>query len=603
MVPVGRVILEAIVTTVDSDGNVNIAPMGPTVLSPDLETGRPRFKLRPWQGSQTCANLLATGDAVIHVTDDARLIAQAAVGKVSAEGRVCPIPRTDGESIRHYRLLDCHRWYAVSVDRRADVESQRFPNKMPGSERVTEQAVDQAAEAVRHELIAEAVAEGVVRPFFGFNRAKHAVIETAILATRLHVLPAAEVWRELQRWEVSVQKTAGADEREAFAMLREHIERRISDQPGPSAVSAHGRVAGAEGTVTVGEAKRAEERASGVHAGRQADATVFEIQTGARLHFGLLDVRSPFGGCGVIVDWPATTVRFEPSPTFRCSGGHEKRLHPIARRVAAHFGLAEMPPVSVTIRSAAPAHSGLGSGTQLSMAVAEGLLRAASLSDRQGEVETTERRIVQLADRGHRSAVGAIGYFRGGWVTEGTPGHDRVPSDDVLGRLDRRLSVPSAWRVGILLPHAAATAGASPVSGTDEQRRFDSLPEAPREQRDQLVSLLWDQLMPAIERVDFSSFGDCLTRYNRLSGQLFADAQGGPYHGEATTRLIETLLDRGHRGVGQSSWGPGVFVWFESAEHAEAFGRWHEADRLSRSWSYQWTQPRHRPRTLVRLSD
>lgn len=579
---VGRVILESIVTTVDADGRVNIAPMGPTVLSYDPQSGRPRFKMRPWQGSTTCANLLASGNAVIHVTDDARLIARAAIGKVPPDGLVCPVEPADDKSVRHYRLVDCHRWYAVTVDRQADVTSERFSGTktqtrgmQDGADADGRKVGDATAAAVRHELIAVTVAEGVVRPFFGFNRAKHAVIEAAILATRLHVLPAAEVWRELQRCQVAVDKTAGADEREAMAMLCAFIEQRIGASGGSDPIRQRQK---------------------------KADRSVIEIQTGARLHFGLLDVRSPFGGCGVMVDWPATTVRVEPFTSFRCSGDHQQRVRRIARRMADRLNQQDLPSVAVDIRSSAPAHSGLGSGTQLSMAIAEGLWRAAAVSGQTGGLKWTESLMVDLADRGHRSAVGAIGYFYGGWVTEGTSGAEIRHGQSVLERLDRRMVVPEAWRVGILLPRAASAVAPS-VSGRDEQRRFDSVPDVTPQRREKLASLLWRELMPAVEVGDFSNFGDSLTRYNRLSGELFAAVQGGPYHGESTTRLIDELLQRGHRGVGQSSWGPGVFVWFESSDGAEAFAEAHEADSLSRAWSFHWTLPRMRPRTVVRLSD
>ena len=69
-----------------------------------------------------------------------------------------------------------------------------------------------------------------MRPFFGFNRAKHAVLEAAILATRIGIVPAETIRREMARLAVIVQKTAGEQERRAFEFLRSHIDHRL----GPS---------------------------------------------------------------------------------------------------------------------------------------------------------------------------------------------------------------------------------------------------------------------------------------------------------------------------------------------------------------------------------
>jgi len=193
-------ILESVVTTVDLEGHVNIAPMGPIVQPPTGEQRWPTFLLRPYEGSQTCRNLLATGKAVIHVTDDALLIARAAVGRIDSQGLVCP---AENASEDHVRLIDCHRWFAIEI------------NEYGGT-------------PPRHELVANCVAEGLVRPFFGFNRAKHAVIEAAILATRIGLIDASEIREQMRHLATPVEKTAGPNEREAFELLRVFVNDRLA---------------------------------------------------------------------------------------------------------------------------------------------------------------------------------------------------------------------------------------------------------------------------------------------------------------------------------------------------------------------------------------
>ncbi len=177
-------ILEALVTTIDADGEPHLAPMGPRV-SADLS----RFTLRPFPTSNTYQNLLRHGEGVLHITDDALLLAKAAIGAIDA----VPAVRA-AEHVRGFVLADCCRYFEFAV-----------------------KSVDASGERVSIE--AEVVHTGRVRDFFGFNRAKHAVVEAAILATRLHLLPHAEVAAEFARLRVIVSKTGGPDEHAAMDLL------------------------------------------------------------------------------------------------------------------------------------------------------------------------------------------------------------------------------------------------------------------------------------------------------------------------------------------------------------------------------------------------
>ena len=194
-------ILESIVTTVDHAGRVNIAPMGPEVdetQAPDWN----RFVLKPFQTSTTYTNLIARGKAVVHVTDDVRLFARAAVETIgheeAAERYVRPLRDSSW-----WTLVDCHRWFAVEVDSKVD-------------------------DGPRVRIECRVVESEIIRPFFGFNRAKHAVIEAAILATRVHLIPAASLIEQIGRLKPLVEKTGGTAEREAFERLQKTIHARIA---------------------------------------------------------------------------------------------------------------------------------------------------------------------------------------------------------------------------------------------------------------------------------------------------------------------------------------------------------------------------------------
>jgi hypothetical protein len=191
-------ILEGIVTTVSPEGDVNIAPMGPRV-----DEAMERFLLRPFPTSQTYKNLKSRGEGVLHVTDDVLLLARAAVGPVGPLPPMFPANRVAG-----FVLADTCRYYEFRVT-----------------------TMDETQERVRIE--AEVVHAGRLRDFFGFNRAKHAVMEAAILATRVHLLPRAEIEAEFRRLSVLVEKTGGSQELEAFAFLRDYVQRSAVGERAP----------------------------------------------------------------------------------------------------------------------------------------------------------------------------------------------------------------------------------------------------------------------------------------------------------------------------------------------------------------------------------
>ncbi|MGI9470557.1 MAG: DUF447 domain-containing protein [Rubripirellula sp.] len=197
-------ILESIVTSVDADGRVNVAPMGPVVDAQLRDcVGPSTLLLRPFNSSRTYQNLVATGKAVVHVTDDVELFAKAAVDAlepVEIQGRVRQLDQT-----AWWPLRDCHRWFAVEVD----------------SISTDQPRVDVQCRVVREET---------VRPFFGFNRAMFAVIEAAILATRTHLLESCEIDQQLKRLRPLIEKTGGPTERNAFEFLQKTIDERFASQ-------------------------------------------------------------------------------------------------------------------------------------------------------------------------------------------------------------------------------------------------------------------------------------------------------------------------------------------------------------------------------------
>ena len=182
-------IVEGIVTTLNRDDELNVAPMGP-IVDEKLTT----FVFRPFTSSTTYRNLKERPCGVFHIVDDVLLIAEAALDRLET------IPSTVmAEKIVGRVLTECCRWYEFEV---ASIDDS--------SERTTIKTI--------------VVHTGRLRDMFGFNRAKHAVLEATILATRLHLVPENEVRRQLDALASPVEKTAGPQEKGAFALVTKYVE-------------------------------------------------------------------------------------------------------------------------------------------------------------------------------------------------------------------------------------------------------------------------------------------------------------------------------------------------------------------------------------------
>jgi uncharacterized protein len=187
-------ILEGIVTSLNEDRSVRVSPMGP-IVDPLMT----RIVLRPFPTSQTYANVKRSGQGVFHVTDDVEMMARAAVQRIET---MPPFLRAEG--VDGVILRGVCRWYAFRLAR-----------------------IDQRGERIWMEC--EVVDSGRLRDFFGFNRAKHAVLEAAILATRVRLLPAEEIRAEFRRLGAIVRKTGGNQETRALDFLVTYVDEALGE--------------------------------------------------------------------------------------------------------------------------------------------------------------------------------------------------------------------------------------------------------------------------------------------------------------------------------------------------------------------------------------
>jgi beta-ribofuranosylaminobenzene 5'-phosphate synthase len=269
------------------------------------------------------------------------------------------------------------------------------------------------------------------------------------------------------------------------------------------------------------------------------------VEASARLHFGVLDLRGSlgrrFGGLGAAVPQPSLLLEASPASRISADGEDAERAAEFARRFLAHHR--SPGGVRLRIHRAIPAHSGLGSGTQLGLAVARALAELLSLPK-----ETAG--LARAVSRAERSAIGTWTFARGGFIVEG----GRRPESDDIAPMLVRLPIPPGWRCVIAVPR-----GDPGLSGEAESAAFRQLPPPPEREVERVSHVVLMQLLPALVDQDLRAFGEALTTIQRVTGAWFAPAQGGIFAPGSTSMLVARMAEWGAAGVGQSSWGPAVY--------------------------------------------
>jgi beta-RFAP synthase len=277
-----------------------------------------------------------------------------------------------------------------------------------------------------------------------------------------------------------------------------------------------------------------------------------------------------FGGVGLMIAQPDLLICAEPASTWSAEGPSAERALAFAQRFAAaccrEEQIPRLPPHRVRIEHAMPSHAGLGSGTQLALSVARALAASLGLSC---DISTLAGRV----GRGLRSALGTHGFELGGFLVEA----GKEPAER-LSPLVARQPFPETWRLVVAQP-ATHTAG---LHGRGEADAFARLPAHPAAstRTDELCRLVLLGMLPALVERDIDAFGEALFEFNVRVGEAFAPVQGGVYASPQTTELVNFIRGQGHRGAGQSSWGPAVFAVVGDTEQAE-----HLAAKLRQSFA------------------
>ncbi len=273
----------------------------------------------------------------------------------------------------------------------------------------------------------------------------------------------------------------------------------------------------------------------------------------ARLHMGFIDLSGSlgrhFGSIGIALNEINTTVSLSSAPEFMRSGAASERANHCFKQLCDELKVSNQ--LHLHIEQVIPEHVGLGSGTQMSLAIGMALSAFYNL-------DLTVRDIALLTARGARSGIGIAMFEQGGLVVDGGRGEQTLTPPVIS-----RMPIPESWHFILVLD----TRGQG-LHGEDEIAAFKALPPFPQQQAAQLCYLLMMQALPAVAENNIQLFGEVITQLQQSVGEHFAAAQGGIFTSAEVADAMTFLQQHGATAIGQTSWGPTGFCAVEGYEQA-----------------------------------
>ncbi|MEW8191485.1 MAG: beta-ribofuranosylaminobenzene 5'-phosphate synthase family protein [Candidatus Thiodiazotropha endolucinida] len=283
-----------------------------------------------------------------------------------------------------------------------------------------------------------------------------------------------------------------------------------------------------------------------------------EVNAPARLHLGFLDLHGGlgrrFGSIGLTIDTLATRLHAERCDEITARGPGAERALKYAKSYIEAKDIEGG--VELNLLQTIPDHVGLGSGTQMALAVGTAIERLY-----RGEGDCVS--IARTLNRGARSGIGIGAFEQGGFILDcGRSEEKEVPPVAV------RLAFPEKWRVLLLLD----TRGQG-LHGTQEVMAFSELPEFPEQAAAYLCRLVLMQVLPGVLEGHLAPVTKAIGKIQQVVGDHFAPAQGGRFTSPIISAALEWAIEKGYIGVGQSSWGPTGFILLEDVSRAERLER------------------------------
>jgi beta-ribofuranosylaminobenzene 5'-phosphate synthase len=283
---------------------------------------------------------------------------------------------------------------------------------------------------------------------------------------------------------------------------------------------------------------------------QQANVSTIQVLTSARLHMGFFDLHGGmgrrFGSLGVSLQAPQLRLSLRRAEQSSARGEDAERALAIAQKLLAHIHLPQdyLPQaVALEVQQAIPAHAGLGSGTQMALAVGSAINQAFNLNMSLAD-------IAHLTQRAARSGIGLGTFAYGGLIVDGGRSEQTVVPPVIS-----HMAFPD-WPILLILQtdHQG-------VHGAEELKAFDTLPEFSADDAQRLCREVLMRALPAIHEKDLSAFATAVQTLQAICGDYFAPAQGGGrYASPLVTDALHFLKQQGVACFGQSSWGPTGFA-------------------------------------------
>ena len=293
-----------------------------------------------------------------------------------------------------------------------------------------------------------------------------------------------------------------------------------------------------------------------------------QVRSSARLHMGFFDLHGglgrKFGSIGLSLAEPVLLMNASGAEKLTITGEQSvpatvlAKANAIALQLITKLNLNAA--VALHISEYIPEHAGLGSGTQIALAVGKAISHVCQL-------DLSTRQIAELADRGRRSGIGVAAFDHGGLLidggravstTSGSATSDAVPP--MLARYD----FPDEWSILLIFDNTQPG-----IHGEQEKLGFNQLPVFSESLAAHLCRHVLMQAMPAIVEHDLAAFGQSIQELQQHVGDYFAPVQGGRYASKLVGSVLDHLQQSGVACFGQSSWGPTGFAIFENSSAAE----------------------------------
>lgn len=305
------------------------------------------------------------------------------------------------------------------------------------------------------------------------------------------------------------------------------------------------------------------------------------VTTTARLHMGFVDMNGSqgrlFGSLGLSLSAPTTELTIYKNEKMLIAGKNCVYVAKIVENIKNKLKINEN--FLVEIRKTIPEHAGLGSGTQMALAISSGINALCNL-------KLINAQLATLTSRGNRSGVGIGTFEHGGLVLDGgrkvQPQHKvqaennnqdlanqsiRVfPTQELTNKtppIIARHDFPQDWPILLIVDNDDQG-----VFGDAELRAFESLKPADLATAQALSQTMLMQALPAIVERDYVQFSKAIHALQLATGDYFSAAQGGRYKSGKVAEILMYIKAQGILCAGQSSWGPTGFAIFENEARA-----------------------------------